>query len=254
MLNKAPAVVVALLLAANLVACAGDRERSRRPQQSAAEIYEQAQRQLRTGNFINAIQLYERIESRYPFSQEAQQAQLEIVYAHYRAGAHEQALAASDRFLREQPRHPDIDYVHYLRGLINYDRSRNFLDSLLRVDPARRDPTFARRSFQSFATLVSNHPDSRYAPDATQRMVHLRNELARHEVHVADYYMRLGAWVAAAARARGVIEQFDETPSTVDALVILHNAYRRMDMHELADDISRVVALNHPDATRRLRN
>lgn len=248
------AIVVSLISAMllTLAGCAGDRERTLRNQAQAPELYEQAQRQIRVQNWVGAVELYERIESRFPFSQEAQQAQLEIVYAHYKAGNHEQALAASDRFLREQPRHHDVDYLHYLRGLINFDRSRNFMDTLFNIDPARRDPSFTLRSYQSFATLVANHPDSRYVPDATQRMVFLRNQLARHEVHVADYYMRLGAWVAAAARARTVVERFDETPSAVDGLVILHNAYRRLEMDELAEGIARVVALNYPDATTRL--
>lgn len=251
---KQAVVIIFMSTMLLLAGCAGDRERARRSQTQAPELYEQAQQQIRTQNFPSAVELFERIESRFPFSQEAQQAQLEIVYAHYKAGNHEQALAASERFLREQPRHHDVDYIHYLRGLINFDRSRNFMDALFNIDPARRDPTFTLRSFQSFATLVANHPDSRYVPDATQRMVFLRNQLARHEVHVADYYMRLGAWVAAAARARTVVEQYDATPSAVDGLVILHNAYRRLEMDELADDVARVVALNYPDATRRLRD
>lgn len=245
--------VFSSIMLLNLVGCAGDRERQRRAQESAAEIYEEAQAHIRTRNWAAAAASFERIESRFPFSAEAQQAQLEIVYAHYKAGNAEQALAASERFLREQPRHHDIDYVHYMRGLINFDRSLNVIDSMFRVDPARRNPALAQQSFQSFSVLVNGFPDSRYVPDARQRMVYLRNQLARHEVFVAEYYMRRGAWVAAASRARGIVEQFDETPSAVDGLVILHNAYRRLEMDELAADVARVVALNHPDAENRLR-
>lgn len=239
------------VLAVTLSGCAG-KDRERDPN-SAAEMYASAQRSMSNNNFVVAAEMLERLEARHPFSREAQQAQIDLIYAYYRANNFEQAQAASDRFLREQPRHPNIDYAHYLRGLINFDRSLNLLDELFRVDPARRDPTLARQSFQSFSALVNNFPESRYVPDAQQRMIHLRNLLARHEIYVARHYMELGAWVAAANRARTVVEEYQETPSTVDALVILHNAYRKMDMDDLAEDVARVVAANYPDAQRRLQ-
>lgn len=246
-------IVSALVAAALLAGCAG-RDTSEPRGQSAAELYDYAHRQMVSLNYRGAIEAFQRVESRFPFSIEAQQAQLELIYAHYKAGNYEEAEAASDRFLREQPRHPDIDYVHYLRGLMHFDRGLNIIDRTFGVDPAKRDPSVARKSYQAFATLVMNYPQSRYAPDAQQRMVHLRNQLARHELYVAEYYMRLGAWAGAATRARTVLEEFDGTPSVVDALVILHDAYRELGLDELAADVARVIAANHPDASARLSN
>lgn len=244
-------LIVAVVAVATLTACA-NRETDEPRGQTAAELYAYAHRQMMSLDYRGAIEAFQRVESRFPFSVEAQQSQLELIYAHYKAGNYEEAEAASDRFLREQPRHPDIDYVHYLRGLMHFDRNLNIIDSTFGVDPAKRDPTLARKSFQAFATLVSSFPDSRYAPDAQQRMVHLRNQLARHEVQVAGYYMRLGAWAGAVTRARTVVEEYDGTPAVVDALVIMHEAYRELGLDELAADVARVVAANHPEASARL--
>ena len=244
-----------VLLVIVVIACAAgcsSRDRTEPRGQSASELYDYAHRQMMSLDYVGAVEAFERIESRFPFSIEAQQAQLELIYAHYKAGNFEESEAASDRFLREQPRHPDIDYVHYLRGLNNFDRSLNLIDAAFDVDPAKRDPTLARKSFQSFATLVATFPESRYAPDAQQRLVHLRNPLARYENHDADYYMRLGAWAGAVGRAKTVLQEYEQTPSRVDALVILHNAYRELGLAALADDVARIVAANHPEAAARL--
>lgn len=238
------ALSIALLLAAGCSVRGGvNPERF-----DAPRLYAEAQRAVDNGSFATAVEMYEQLERRYPFSAEAQQGQLELIYAHYRSGNFEEAEAAADRFLQEQPRHPDMDYAHYLRGLINFDRGRGFIDRWFSIDPARRNITNAERSYNSFQVLVTSYPESRYVPDARQRMVHLRNQMARHEIHVARYYMDLGAWVAAVARARAVVEQYDETPSVVDALVILHDAYRQLDMPEAADDVARVLAVNYPGA------
>ena len=244
-------LIVATLAVAVLAGCAG-RDTDEPRGQSAAELYDYAHRQMVSLNYRGAIEAFQRVESRFPFSVEAQQSQLELIYAHYKAGNYEEAEAASDRFLREQPRHPDIDYVHYLRGLMHFERNLNIIDRTFDVDSAKREPTNARKAYQAFATLVTSFPESRYAPDAQQRMIHLRNQLARHELFVADYYMRLGAWAGAATRARTVIEDFDGTPSVVDALVILHDAYRELGLDELAADVARVIAANYPDASARL--
>lgn len=240
--------VVALSMAVLLLVGCSIRAGVNPARLGAPELYAEAQRAVDNRSFATAVEMYEQLERRYPFSAEAQQAQLELIFAHYRSGNFEEAEAAADRFLQEQPRHPDMDYAHYLRGLINFDRGRGFVDRRFNIDPARRNIAHAQRSYNSFQVLVTSFPESRYVPDAQQRMVHLRNMIARHEVYVARYYMDLGAWVAAAARARDVVEQYDETPSVVDALVILHDAYRRLDMPEAADDVARVLAANHPSA------
>jgi outer membrane protein assembly factor BamD len=218
----------------------------------APQLYAEAQRSMEIGNYATAVAMMEQLERRYSFSLEAQQAQLEIIFAHYKNGNYEEAEAAADRFLEEQPRHPDMDYAHYLRGLIFFDRNTGYFDRLLNIDPARRDMTYAENSYRAFQILVTSFPESSYVPDARQRMIYLRNQIARHEIHVARYYMTLGAWVAAATRARGVVEQFEETPSVVDGLVILHNAYRQLQLDELADDVAVILANNYPNARGRL--
>lgn len=245
--------VVALSIAFLLVTGCSIRGGVNPERFDAARLYAEAQTALDSRSFATAVEMYEQLERRYPFSAEAQQAQLELIYAHYRSGNFEEAEAAADRFLQEQPRHPDMDYAHYLRGLINFQRGRGLIDRVFDVDPARRNIAYAERSYNSFQVLVTSYPESRYVPDARQRMVHLRNLMARHEVHVARYYMDLGAWVAAVARARAVVEQYQETPSVVDALVVLHDAYRNLDMPDAAEDIARVLAANHPGARELLQ-
>lgn len=214
---------------------------------SAQKLYAAAKDALNSGNYERAIDLYGKLEARYPFGRYAQQALLESAYAYYKYDEPDTAIATLDRFIRTYPRHPNLAYAYYLKGLANFNRGETFIDRYLPRDPSERDAGAARQSFFDFQELVRRFPDSPYARDARQRMIFLRNNLARYEVHAADYYMRRGAYVAAANRARYVIQNYPGTPAVPDALQMLVRAYRALDLNDLAADAERVYRLNYPD-------
>ncbi|WP_040404807.1 outer membrane protein assembly factor BamD [Ectothiorhodospira sp. PHS-1] len=241
-----------LLIAVLASGCAGMRQDPTRDW-SASQLYEEAKAALDRGNFDQAVEYYEILEARFPFGRHAQQGQLEVAYAYYKAQEPEMALAAVDRFIQMNPRHPHVDYAYYLRGLINYERDQSFLNRWIPQDQARRDPVPLRNAFDDFGTLVRTFPDSRYAEDSRQRMVHLRNRLAAHEMHVADFYMRRGAWLAAAQRGRYVLEHYEGAEVVPDALEVMVKAYRRLRLDDLAGDALRVLELNFPERAERLR-
>jgi outer membrane protein assembly factor BamD len=214
---------------------------------SANKFYSEAKKALAGGDYERSIELYEKMQARYPFGRYAQQAQMEIVYAYYKYDEPESALAAADRFIKLYPRHPNVDYVYYLKGLVNFNKGKDIIAKYLPQDPTERDPGAARDAFNDFATLVRGYPQSKYAKDARQRMLFLRNNLAMYEVHVADYYMRRRAYVAAANRAKYVVEHYQRTPAVPRALAIMVGAYENLGLEELATDARRVMELNYPD-------
>ena len=213
---------------------------------SAEQLYKDAREALDSRNYELAIENYTKLESRYPYGRYAQQAQLETIYSHYRAGDSSSAVAAADRFIKFHPRHPNVDYAYYLRGLATFDQGKGFLDEILDTDAAKRDPAGVRESFNYFKELVTLFPNSRYSEDAIKRMKQLRNTLARHEVHVAAFYLKRGTHLAAANRARYVLENYQRSTAIPDALIIMVKAYRKMKMDNLAADALRVLELNHP--------
>jgi outer membrane protein assembly factor BamD len=238
-------VIVPLLLAFALTGCGIiGKEYDQTEGWSAAELYNKAAREMDGANYKRAIELYEKLETRYPFGRYAMQGQLDIAYAYYRAEEPEQAIAAADRFIKLYPQNPFVDYAYYMKGVVNYNRSVGFLDRFVPTDQSQRDPGSALDAFQDFGELVRRFPDSKYAIDARQRMLYLRNNLARNEVNVAQYYMKRGAYIAAANRAQYVIERFQRTSSVEDALEILIDAYQRLDKPQLAADAQRVLDLN----------
>ena len=210
----------------------------------AAKLYSEASSELNSGNYATAVEYYEKLEARYPFGRYAMQAQLDVAYAHYKADEPELAIAAADRFIKLYPQNPYVDYAYYLKGIVNYNRSVGFLDRYIPTDPSQRDPGSALDSFQDFSELVRLFPDSKYTPDARQRMLFLRSNMAKHEIHVAHYYMRRGAYLAAANRCTYVIERFQRTSAVEDALEILVQAYTAVGEDKLADDARRVLTLN----------
>jgi outer membrane protein assembly factor BamD len=211
---------------------------------SVTKLYSEAASELDGGNYERAIEYYEKLEARYPFGRYAMQAQLDVAYAYYKAEEPEAALAAADRFIKLYPQNPYVDYAYYLKGIINYNRSVGFLDRYIPTDPSQRDPGSALDAFQDFAELVRRFPDSRYAPDARQRMLYLRNNLAKHEVNVARYYVKRGAYLAAIERCNYVIEHFQRTSAVESALEVMIDAYKRLGEDELAADAQRVLKLN----------
>lgn len=211
------------------------------------QMYEDAQRYLRNGNFDLAVKSLQLLESRYPFGKYAEQAQLELIYAHFNAYEHEAAVEAADRFIRLHPQHPSVDYAYYMKGLAAYSSNQDLFTRFLPTDTTKRDTSYAREAFAEFAQLLSRYPDSPYAADARARMISLRNLLARHEVNVANYYFRRGAYLAATNRGRYVVENYQRTPAVADALAVMAQGYILLGMDDLARDSIDVLALNYPD-------
>ncbi len=213
---------------------------------SAQRLYTTAKDALNDGNYERAIKLFESLEARYPFGPYAQQAQLEVAYAYYKDNEPASAIAAAERFIKLYPNHPHVDYAYYLRGLANFVEDRSLLAGLGDQDMSDRDPKAAREAFDAFQQLVNRFPDSRYTPDAVARMQYLVNALAAHEVHVARYYFKRGAFVASANRARHVLEHYPQAPALEEALAIMARSYDRLGLTDLRDDALRVLRLNFP--------
>jgi outer membrane protein assembly factor BamD len=233
-----------LLLALLLSGCSAFEEKDETLGWSQQKLFTEATDEMRAGNYDKAIKYYEILESRYPFGKYAHQAQINVAYAYYRYSEPESALAAADRFIKLHPGHPATAYAYYLRGLINFNRSLGFLDRFLPTDTSQRDPGASLDSYKDFGEVVSRYPNSEYVEDAAQRMLYLRNNLARHEVNVARYYMRRGAFLAAANRAEYVVQNYQRTPALRDALELMAAAYARLGLDTLADDTRRVLAFN----------
>ncbi len=201
---------------------------------SPERIFDDAVRDIAGGNYSEGIRKLELLEARFPFSDPAKQAQLDLMYAYYKNRESESAIDQADQFIRENPTHPRVDYAYYIRGLVSFEGGANWLERAFNADMSKRPPQEARQSFQSFQTLVQNYPKSPYAADARQRMVYLRNRLAEYELEVAKYYMKRGAYVGALNRARGLIETYDGAPAVNGALKIAAEAYYRLGMNDLA--------------------
>jgi len=221
---------------------------------SASKLYSEAKEALDDGDYQQAIDYFETLEARYPFGRFAKQAQLEIAYAYYKFGESESAISAAERFIKLHPQHPHVAYAYYLKGLANFQRVEpGFVERWFGTNPVKRDPETLdaeplRQAFEDFATLVQRFPDSAYADDARQRMVFLRDELAQHELYVAEFYMERGAYLAAANRARYVVEHYQKSNATPKALAMMVRAYRQLEMDDLADDAQRVLRQSYGSA------
>ena len=215
---------------------------------SAQRLYSEAKDNLNDGNYERAIQLFETLEARYPFGRYAQQAQLEVAYAYYKDNEPISAVAAADRFIKLHPNHPNVDYAYYLKGLANFNDDLGILGRWVDQDLSERDPRAAREAFQAFKELVTRFPESKYTPDATARMKYLVNALASNEVHVAKYYLKRQAYVAAVNRAKEVVKTYPEAPATEEALAVMVVAYDKLKLPDLRDDASRVLKLNFPNS------
>lgn len=210
-------------------------------------LYAEAKGALEAGYYSKAVEYYEFLETRFPFGVYGQQALLDLAFAYYKTEEFDSAISACDRFIRLYPQNPHVDYAYYLKGLVNFNRGRGLTERFLPIDLSQRDPSSALQSFRDFEDLLEKFPDSPYAADTQKRMVYLRNILAQHEVNVANYYMRRGAYVAAANRARYVIETYPRTPAVPDALVLMAKAYKVLEMDDLSNDAIRVLELNYPN-------
>lgn len=209
-------------------------------------LYERANKSLKSGDYTESIRIYEALTARYPFTDQARQARLDVIYAYYKAKENESATDAAETFIRENPAHPRVDYAWYLKGLIEFERTPYRFERWMGVDLSQRPPVTARKSFEAFKVVVDRYPKSIYAADARRRMIYLRNRLADYEIQIASYYLTRGAWVAAAQRAEQSIEQYDGAPSIRDALRIMIDCYRRLGYAELAANTEKVYKENFP--------
>lgn len=211
---------------------------------SASKFYSAASASMAKGDYEAAIKLYEGLEARFPFGRHAMQAQLDVAYAYYRNSDQEQAIAAADRFIKLHPNHPYVDYAFYIKGIVNFNRNMGFFDRFVPVDSSQRDSSAAMDSFNDFSELIRRYPQSKYSADARKRLVFLRNNIAQHQVHAALYYMKRGAYLAAANRCVKVVENYQRTPAVKEALEIMIEAYDKLGLEQLSQDARRVLAVN----------
>ncbi len=233
-----------VLFAALLTGCASEPTT---PQLSERQFYSEAQKAIESNNMTLAIERLQGLESRYPFGRYAAQAKLDLIYCHYRALDYEAAAATAERFINTYPDHAQLDYAYYMKGLSSYSVDRGLLERFIPSDFTERDMGPARESFEDFNRLINRFPNSVYAGDARQRMVYLRNLLAAYELKAADFYMRRGAYVAAANRGRYVVENFDTAPSVPDALALMAKAYAELGLNDLKTSTVAVLRSNYPN-------
>lgn len=215
---------------------------------SAQKLYAEAKSELQNGNYDQAIKYYQKLESRYPYGRISQQGQLEIAYAYYKFEEPAQAIAAADRFIKQYPNHPNVDYVYYLKGFVKFSGDLGYLGYISGEDLTERDPKAAAEAFEAFKELATRFPESRYRPDAMARMTYLINALASNEIHVARYYLKRGAYVAAANRAQFALKTYPRAPANEEGLVILVQAYDALGLTDLRNDAERVMRKNFPDS------
>ncbi|MCP4077645.1 MAG: outer membrane protein assembly factor BamD [Gammaproteobacteria bacterium] len=212
---------------------------------SAAEIYTKAKVSMNSQNFTRAIELYETLESRYPFGIYATQAQLDVIYAYFLFEEPESATAAADRFIKLHPRHNAVDYAYFMKGRINFGLQKSIVDNFYTRDLADYDDSIMLQSYQDFAILVNRFPDSKYSKDAIKRMVYLRNQLARSELKMAEFYLMRKAWVATANRTKHLLETYQGSTSIKRALQIQIYAYQKLELNDLVEDTRRILILNY---------
>jgi outer membrane protein assembly factor BamD len=242
-MKRSVAIIACALL---LSACSSDFDET--ATWSAQRLYTEAKDELTSGNYPQAIKYYEKLEARFPYGRYAQQAQLELAYAHFKDNDAPGAIGAADRFIKLHPNHVNVDYAYYLKGIIWFNEDQGILARFADQDPTERDPKAARDSFDAFKELAQRFPDSKYTPDAVLRMNWLVNALAAHEVHVARYYLSRGANIAAVNRAQWALKNYPQTPALEEALFVLVKAYDSMGLDELRDDSDRIMKKNFPDS------
>ena len=232
-----------------LVGCAS-KEKNEFAGWSVDKLYTEGRDQMNAGDYTRSALLLEATIAQYPFSVQATQAQLELPYVYWKDESRLKALAAADRFITLNGSHPQLDYMYYLKGIINYNNNTGFIKTLLTrvVGSNASDPRAATEAFNAFKTLVTKFPESRYAPDARKRMVQLVNTLSQQQLRIAEYYYDRGAYLAAINRAQGILKNFDGTISTENALIIMMQSYDKLGMNDLRDDTRKVLLTNFPNS------
>ena len=235
-------LVAAATLSLALAGCSSSKDAV--PDNPPSEIYATAQQKLQDGNFKAAITQLEALDNRYPFGPYSQQVQLDLIYAYYKSADLPMAQASIDRFMRLNPTHPNIDYVLYMRGLTDMALDDSALQGFFGIDRSDRDPEHARQAFRDFSQLVQRYPNSQYSADATKRLVYLKDRLAKYELSVAQYYTKRGAYVAVVNRVQNMLRNYPDTQATRDALPLMENAYKQMNLTAQADKVAKIIAEN----------
>jgi outer membrane protein assembly factor BamD len=233
-----------------ITGCSSSEEEERQQvlNQGASALYNQAKKNMEVGNFSAAAATLSAIDSRFPFGPLSHQVQLDLIYSYYKTGNTEQTLATIDRFVRLNPNHSDIDYALYMRGVTNMEQDSNLFQSMLQVDRSDRDPSKSKEAFEDFRRLIEKFPESKYTTDAKQRMLAIKNRLAKYEIEVARFYMRREAYVAAANRGRYVLENYPDTPQIQPALEIMVASYDELGLDELREHAVKTLQLNFPSS------
>ena len=213
---------------------------------TAAQLYQEGKEFLNLEDFNNAIRYFEVLESRFPFGKYSTQAMLDLSYAYYASDQRDQSIVEVNRFIRLYPNHPEVSYAYYLRALANFDKDANVLTRFFGYDPSRYDVTALKESFNDFSIVVNKYPNTKYAEDSLNRLVYIRNQIARSELYIAEYYNKRSAHVAAIERIKYMLENYGGTPSTEKGLLILIDSYNSLNMRQLASDTARVLKKNYP--------
>jgi len=246
--SRAFALILAIGVLLGLAGCGSTPTNDETAGWSAQKIYTEAREEMRAGGWDKAIKLLESLESKYPFGRYAQQAQMDVAYSYWKNSDIASSVAACDRFIKLYPNHENLDYIYYLRGLAHFNEDLGLLGKVSRQDPTERDNRGLRESFDTFKTLINRFPESKYVEDSRLRLKYLVNALAEYEVHVARYYMRRSAYLAAANRAQYMITTYPNAPAQEEALYILVSAYDAMGMSDLRDDARRVLDRTYPNS------
>ncbi len=244
-----PRILAFLLLLSSLVGCGLlpeviDETKS----WSASKLYYSAKEHLADGSYTEAVKMFEKLEARYPYGAYAQQSQLEVAYAYYKDNEPASAIAACERFIKLHPNHPNVDYAYYLKGLANFVEDTSIFARFADQDMSERDPKSAREAFDAFKELATRFPQSKYSAEAVGRMKYLVNNLAAHEVRVARYYYKRGAYVAAVNRGKYALENYRQAPALEEGLAIMAKSYDKLNLPNLRDDALRVLKLNFPNS------
>jgi outer membrane protein assembly factor BamD len=212
---------------------------------SAEKFYNSARAELAKENYLTAIEYYETLESRFPFGKYATQAQIDVAYAYYKFEEPDSAITAIDRFIKLHPRNPGVDYAYYLKGLVNFERGGSVLDILSERDLSEFDKNLLLAAYNDFRVLTQRFPDSKYVTDARKRMVFLRNQLARSDLAIANFYASREAWVAVTNRTKFILQNYQGSSVIKSTLQLQLRAYQALELDELANDTQRIIDLNY---------
>jgi outer membrane protein assembly factor BamD len=250
-MEKMTIKIMCLVLILGLAGCSGtnDSEIEKVPDKSAQALFTDARDSLDNGLYQKAIHILSAIDSRFPFGPISHQVQLDLIYAYYKSGDAAQGIALADRFLRLNPAHSNIDYVYYMRSLINIATEENLFQDLAGIDRSDRDPAAARDAFNDLKMILDKYPESKYAADARKRMIEIKSRLAKYELAVASYYFKREAYVSAANRGKYIVEYFSPSPETEKALEIMINCYEKLGLTDLMINAKQVLAANYPSNT-----